>query len=397
MTALATAAARLGVLLTAALCAALLVAGCGTSGSGSTDNGATPLQTDASTVAAPTGGSDGSGDKIAASIAATPVATVGRAEIERRLALPRFTYVGETDSRGAKGSSGALAFIDSESDTLAFRPHLGSDLGRVAMAPDGRLIYVGDQDEPVVWVVDAETHEKVGSIRLPGVTPSRRRTMTATAKYPYTQLQTCSSAVACTPDGALVLVLSKAGLQVIDAASAKVVRTLPELRDGAELAVSFDGRHAYIATTDALTRGRHTLADWRTIFMSGAGGGLALLDLETWQIVKRVSCGVIGGIAVDPDDSRIFCSDYKRKALRIVDPVSLADIAVVPLKSDKFKHFLPAGVGVLPDGSKAYVVCTALVPSDPWTMANAGPMEFFCAVVATESQEVVKRIPLDAY
>jgi DNA-binding beta-propeller fold protein YncE len=397
MRAHATSAARLGVLLAAALCAILLVVGCGTSGSGSTDNGATPPQTDASTVATPAGGSDGSGDKIAASIAATPAATVDRAEIERRLALPRFTYVGETDYQGAKGSNGTLAFIDSQTDTLAFRPRIGSDLGRVAVSPDGRLIYVGDQDEPVLWVVDAETHEKVGSIRLPGVSSSKRQTMTTTAKYPYAQLQTCSSAVACTPDGALVLVLSKAGLQVIDAASAEVVRTLPELRDGAELAVSFDGKRAYIATTDALTRGRHTLADWRTIFMSGGGGGLALLDLETWQIVKQVSCGVVGGIAVDPDDSRIFCSDYRRKALRIVDPVTLADLAVVSLKSAKFKHFLPAGVGVLPDGSKVYVVCTALVPSDPWTMANAGPMEFFCAVVATESQEVVKRIPLDAY
>jgi len=117
--------------------------------------------------------------------------------------------------------------------------------------------------------------------------------------------------------------------------------------------------------------------------MSGAGGGLVSLDLETWQIDKRVSCGVVGGIAVDPDDSRIFCSDYKRKALRIVDPVTLADIAVVSLKSDKFKHFLPVGVGVLPDGSKVYVVCTAPVPSDPWTMAHAGPMGFSCAVVAT--------------
>ena len=398
MTARATSTARLGVLTATALCAVFLVVGCGTGGSGSTDTGTPPPQTDASTAVDPTGGSDVSGDKISETLAATPAPAVDRAEIEHRLALPRFTYVGETDSRGASGSSGALAIIDSETDTLAFRPHIGSDLGRVAMAPDGRLIYVVDQDEPVVWVVDAETREKVGSIRLPGVSPSRRRTMTATAKYPYTQLQTCSSAVACTPDGALVLVLSKAGLQVIDAASAKVVRTLPELRDGQDLAVSFDGKHAYIATTDALTRGRHTLADWRTILMSGVGGGLMVLDLETWQIDKRVSCGVVGGIAVDPDDSRIFCSDYKRKALRIVDPVTLADIAVVSLKSDKFKHFLPVGVGVLPDGSKAYVVCAAVAPSDPMTAAaGASPDLFFCAVVKTETRELVERIPLDAY
>ena len=216
MTALATAAARLGVLLTAALCAALLVAGCGTSGSGSTDNGATPPQTDASTVATPTGGSDGSGDKIAASIAATPVATVDRAEIERRLALPRFTYVGETDDQGDKGSNGALAFIDSESDTLAFRPRMGSALGRVAVSPDGRLVYVTDREEPVVRVVDAETHEMLRSIRLPGVKRTSLDKLNATSRYTYAQLQSCSSALACTPDGSLLLVLDKAGLQVID-------------------------------------------------------------------------------------------------------------------------------------------------------------------------------------
>ena len=104
-----------------------------------------------------------------------------------------------------------------------------------------------------------------------------------------------------------MLVLTTAGLQVIDTASAKVVRTLPELRDGTDLAVSFDGKRAFIATTDAFTRGKHTLLDWREMYIDDVVvGGLALLDLETWQVVKRISCGVVGGIAVDPDDSRLF-------------------------------------------------------------------------------------------
>ena len=63
----------------------------------------------------------------------------------------------------------------------------------------------------------------------------------------------------------------------------------------------------------------------------------------------------IDGITVDPDDSRVFCSDRKLKALRIVDPVTLADLAVVSLKSAKAKRFQPRGVGVLPDGNKVYV------------------------------------------
>jgi DNA-binding beta-propeller fold protein YncE len=372
----------------------LTVPGCGTGGT-------TPTPGSAATVAGPTGspqGSDGPVGESPTSVGegSSPAATVDRAEIERRLGLPRFAYVGESDGAGAR-AVGALAFIDSEDDTLAFRPSMGDALGRVAVAPDGRLIYVTDKDRPVVWVVDAETHEKLRSIRLPGVTPSGLDRLSATGKYTHAQLQSCSSAVACTPDGALVLVLTTAGLQVIDTASASVVRTLPELRDGMELAVSFDGKRAYIATTDAFTRGRHTILDWRELFIAGAGGGLALLDLETWQVVKRVKCGVVGGIAVDPDDSRVFCSDFKLKALRIVDPVTLADIAVAPLKSGKYKNFLPSGVGVLPDGSKAYVVCTAAMTFDSSTLAGASPLEFFCAVVDTESREVVKRIPLDAY
>ena len=52
--------------------------------------------------------------------------------------------------------------------------------------------------------------------------------------------------------------------------------------------MSFDGKHAYIATTDSLTRGKHTMLDWVKMSIAGVGGGLALLDLETWQVVKRV-------------------------------------------------------------------------------------------------------------
>lgn len=394
MTARATSRACLTVLVVMVACA-LVLPGCGTSGTGAT----TPASGGAATLVDPTGSPHGSGGVVGESptSAATTAAPVDRAEIERRLALPRFTYVGESEGQGTAKAYGALAFIDSKTDTLAFRPRLGTDLGRVAVAPDGRLIYVGDQDEPVVWVVDAETHQKARSIRLPGVTPAKLGRVSLTGKYTHAQLQPCSSAVACTPDGALVLVLSTAALQVIDTASAEVVRTLPELRDGMDLAVSFDGKRACIATTDAFTRGKHTILDWREVFIAGGGGGLALLDLETWRVVKRVSCGVVGGIAVDPDDSRFFCSDFKLKALRIVDPVTLADIAVVPLKSGKHRDFLPSGVGVLPDGSKAYVVCTAALSSNPSTLANASPLEWFCAVVETESQEVVKRIPLDAY
>ena len=112
MTARAISAARLGILVATTLCAALLVVGCGTGGSGSTDAGTTPPSGDASAVATPAG--DTTGDKISDTTAPTPAATVDRAEIERRLALPRFAYVAESERQGAARAFGALAFIDSE-------------------------------------------------------------------------------------------------------------------------------------------------------------------------------------------------------------------------------------------------------------------------------------------
>jgi YVTN family beta-propeller protein len=368
-----------------------LAAGCGSGGGDSSGSNAA-----ASPSASASAGSSSSTVLVDVSTGGGAAAAPDRAEIERRLALPRFTYVGEVDVDAGQ-YQGALAVIDSETDTLAHRPLIGTYLSQVAVAPDGRLVYVTDREKPVIHVVDAETNNEVRTIRLPGVRPSAKK-ITATGKVCYADMLGCSSAVACTPGGGLVLVLSKAGLQVIDTATYEVVRTMPELRDGYDLAVSFDGRHAYIATVDSLRRGYKTLLEWVGRSVRGEGGGLALLDLESWEVVKRVKCGQVGGIAVDPDDSRLFCSDFKLKALRIVDPDTLADIAVVSLKSAKARYFQPRGVGVLPDGSKVYVVCAAVSPSDPMTAAaGASPELFFCAVVRTDTQEVVKRIPLDAY
>ena len=390
-------AAMTGAALCAVLIAALSAFGCGTAepaGEGS------PPQATAPPSAEATAG--GLVDQTTSGGLSDETAAVDRAEVERRLALPRFTYVAETDIRVTSGTStfrGALAVVDSETDRLVARPRLGTRLGTVAVAPDGRLVYVGDADEPLVHVVDAETKDEVRTVRLPGVKAVDPRAFTATGKMCFADMQGCTSAVACTPDGAAVLVLSKAGLQVIDTTTFEVVRTLPGLKDGFDLVVSFDGARAYIATLDYLGRGEKSLFGWADLQVTGAGGGLALLDLRTWKVVKRIECGLIGGMAVDPVDGRVCVSDVKLQSLRFVDPASLADLAVVDLKSGKSNGFQPRGVGVLPDGSKVYVVCadTSYDAAKDRALGRATADEYFCAVIDVESQEVVKRIALDAY
>lgn len=382
----------------AALCCAValavgLAAGCGSGDSGGGGSGDAGDSSTSTPAASPSSGASESTVLVDVSGGGGSAAAPDRAEIERRLALPRFTYVGEADIKNYK-RTGAFAIIDSERDKLAYRPRMGKEPSQVAVAPDGRLVYVTDFALPVIHVLDAETYNEVRTIRLPGVKPARQE-FTATGKMCYADMQGCSAAIACTPGGGLVLVLSKAGLQVIDTATYKVVRTMPELKDGYDLAVSFDGRRAYIATLDYLRRGNKTLFEWSKLSVSGKGGGLALLDLESWKIVKRVKCGLVGGLAVDPDDSRFFASDHKLQSLRIVDPSSLADMAVVDLKSGRSTSFQPRGVGVLPDGSKIYVVCADT--SMGAATGGASADEYFCAVIDAAAEEVVKRIPLDAY
>ena len=319
---------------------------------------------------------------------------LSREEVQRRLALPRFAYVAETELKvqgKTRTEFGRLSVVDSAADKVVGRAPLGKDLSDVAVTPDGRYIYVTDSGEPVVHMVDAETNKEFRRIDLPGVRPGPTG-RDATTKYTYEQMEGCSSAIRCTPDGKTVLVLSKAGLQVIGTDRGTVTRTLPELRGGQSLAVSFDGKRAYVGTSDWLTRGARTLLGWASLAEKGDGGILAVVDLGTWQVVKKRATGLVGGIAVKPDDTQVFYSDIRERSLHAAEPNTLGDIAVAQLKGGKASQFTPNGVGVLPDGSKAYVVCA-------WVNSRgaASADNFFCAVVKTELMEVVKRIPLQAY
>jgi DNA-binding beta-propeller fold protein YncE len=319
---------------------------------------------------------------------------LSREEVQRRLALPQFAYVAETELKAqgkTRTQAGSLAVVDSVADKVASRVPLGKSLSDVAVTPDGRHIYITDSSEPVIHMLDAETNQEIRTIALPGVQPGPTD-RDAKTKYTYEQMEGCSSAIRCTPDGKNVLVLSKAGLQVIDTASGTVTRTLPDLRGGESLAVSFDGKRAYVGTSDWLTRGAKPILGWADLAEKGEGGVLALVDLETWQVAKKRTIGLCGGIAVRPDDTQVFYSDIKERTMHVVDPSTLADVAVVQLKGDKASEFTPNGVGVLPDGSKAYVVC-AWVNS----FGAASADNFFCAVVETASWKVAKRIPLQAY
>lgn len=340
--------------------------------------------------------------------AITPPLGTDRGEVLRRLALDPFAYVAETDidvglvQQGDMGYTGAAAVVDSATDALDARPSAGASLQGVAVAPDGARFFMTDAYQPILHVFDAETQKEIGQIELPGVEPRDAMWMVealkdGTGKFPFSAMSSCSSHVACTPDGRFALVVSSAGLQVVDLTQDKVVRTLAGL-SGGPVAISFDGKRAYVADDNLGDLPPRGFLEWMQAIMKSADYRLVCIDLETWEIVAEIPTAAVAGLAVKPDDSQVFVSESYRKLVRVVDASTFADLWSVSTEPS-----YSVGIGFVPDGTKAYVVCSADtgfldVASGAQTPSKLPQAEdYFCAVIDTVEKEIVKRIPLEAY
>ncbi len=367
-----------------------------------------------------------------------------RSEIKRRLELPPFAYVAETEHDYSSFQQnihdysnfqqniqyemrGKLAFIDSvtdslvdiiEPDMLTINLHVlngisntfsNVSLQKVAVSPDGTRIYVTDAYQPYLHVFDADTHQYIMAIELPDVEPRTKLTMEdmvdplSDEKIPYTLFSVnCSSDVACTPDGKNVLVSSNAGLQIIDAETNQVIKTIPDI-NGTHIAISFDGSRAYIGTDNLTELDPRSYADWVELIFTSNEFSLPMLDLKSWEVLAEIKTYAIGDIAVRPDKPEIYFSESFQKRVRVVDAQTLEDL--YQFSTEPSFSF---GIGFLPDGSKAYTVCAgdASHPSvvidsvnefEPPDFEHPTAEDFFCAVFNTKTKQVIKKIPLNAY
>ncbi len=350
-----------------------------------------------------------------------------RSEIDRRLALSPFAYVAETEhdfsniQQNIYELHGKLAYIESINDLLVDRIepdlstiiaqgfdifHIGasSSLQEVAVSPDGSKIYVTDAYQPYLHVFYADTHQYMMAIELPGVEPRQPLTMEDMVRYnpmsdekiPYSLFfENCSSDVACTPDGKTVLVSSSAGLQIIDAETNQVIKTIADIK-GTHIAISFDGSRAYIGTDNLADLEPRSYADWFRMIFTSDEFSLLMLDLKSWEVLAEIKTYAIGGIAVRPDEPEVYFSESFQKRVRVVDAQSLEDLYWFSTEPS-----FSFGIGFLPDGSKAYTVCNAdvtlpfLEQAPDFELPKAE--DFFCLVFNTKNKQEIKKIPLDAF
>ena len=161
------------------------------------------------------------------------------------------------------------------------------------------------------------------------------------------------------------------------------------------MAVSFDGKRAYVASDNFNELSKRSLDDWLSLTVETGDCRLAYVDLETWEIVKTIPTGMVAGIAVKPDDSQVLFSEFGKQRVRAVDAVTLKDLWTVDTAP---AH--PIGLAFVPDGTKAYAVCAADTGYFQYgTVEGVAPIaprpkDYYCLVIDTAAREIIKKIYL---
>lgn len=221
----------------------------------------------------------------------------------------------------------ALLMINT-STNVATTIAVGKYPAGVALSPDGSIAYVADwahygessKGADTVWVFDTATKTVVGQIGV--------------GNEPH--------AVVASPDGRRAYVINNGNgvpgsstMSVIDTAadSASVSTVIATIKVGNEpidVAVSPDGRHAYV--TD--------LYD----------GSVQVIDTATNSLTTKILLGgPLGGIAVSPDGKHVYVADAQ-------GAVAVIDAATNTLAGAIRVDGVPQSVTVSPDSSEIYVV-----------------------------------------
>jgi len=221
----------------------------------------------------------------------------------------------------------SLLMIDT-STNVATTIAVGKVPAGVAISPDGSTAYVADwahygqssSGADTVWVIDTAAKAVIGQISV--------------GSEPH--------ALVASPDGRRAYVINNgngvpgsSAMSVIDTAadSASVNTVIATLKVGIEpidVAVSPDGRHAYV--TD--------LYD----------GSVRVIDTATNQLTAKIGIGgVLGGVAVSPDGKRVYVAD-QQGAVAVIDAATNTLVGAIRVDG------VPQGVAVSPDSSEIYVV-----------------------------------------
>jgi len=261
----------------------------------------------------------------------------------------------------ADESRPAVWVIDTATNTVVATVPLEVPPGGIAVAPDGKHVYVTLTFLSIVSVIDTATNTVVATVPA-GSLP-----------------QPPPQGIAVTADGtrAYVANLNTSSVSVIDTATNTMVATVPVGAGPVGVAVTPDGKHAdvtnqssnnvsvidtasntVVATVTVGVRpiGVAVTPDGKHAYVTNHGppfsipGTVSVIDTATNTVVATVTVGVFpGGIAITPDGKHAYVTNAISDNVSVIDTSTNTVVATVPVGS------IPVGVAVTPDGADAYV------------------------------------------
>jgi DNA-binding beta-propeller fold protein YncE len=300
----------------------------------------------------------------------------------------------------------------------------------VAIAPDNRTLYVSEGNNGRVGIFDLITHQRVYSLSLDGSFQGK------------TYNNSLTGAMQLTPDGRHLLVLDLAHfrLVIVDTLSKQIISSHPVGRMPFGLALSPDGRRAYVSNVGmfqySLVPGydrndpRHTGLDFPAFGfpsaeaaqgttvggkqISGLGdpnvpesNSLWVIDLQdpsNPRVAAKVRTGLpvgersVGGSspgAVAAGREKVFVSNSNQDSITIIDARTNRvekTLVLEPAAEVKgLRGVLPFGMALSPDEKQLYVACAginalAIIETRRGAVRGYLPTPWFPARVAISSE-----------
>jgi len=314
-------------------------------------------------------------------------------------------------------------------------------ISALAIAQEGSVIYVTNEDSNTVTVISGDTHEVIATIPV-GKRP-RGIKVSPDGSVFYVAL---SGSPECPPTmddeecEKMVADKSADGIAEVNAVTQEVVRILPSGSDPEQFDVNWETGRLYVSNEDTHTssildlnsgtllmtiptglepEGVRLTPDGSRFYVSGeVASDITVLDANTGDEITRIGVGLRPrDILFTADSSTAFISAEFGGAINIIDVASNSMTGEIPLPEGS----LPMGLVLSPDESMLYVangrgqtvtaidlasrqvVNSVVVGPRPWGLAISpdgttlysanGPSDDV-SVIDIASFEVVKKIPV---